>query len=298
MPRMKGTILPSTGEATNSDSRGSLGRSDCGAPGRELLRLCDILRLHEFPRDLTFEGAPQSVMKFLYSFAFVLFAAALVQVRCGAGAPSASQTSANSQWVLTWSDEFNARDGSAPDPAKWSIEVNGKGGGNHELEYYTERPQNVHIENGNLVIAAIKETYTGPDGTRDYTSARLTSVGFDQIYGRFEARIKIPRGQGMWPAFWMLGKISAKSAGRSAAKSTSWKISEISRPQSMAPFTAPATRARQAPPRRTLCKRRLRGRLSPLCRRMGTRRRPFLRGRQSLRPRDSAQSAAGQTVGV
>jgi beta-glucanase (GH16 family) len=123
----------------------------------------------------------------------------------GAGAPARSQTSANGQWVLAWSDEFNAPDGSAPDPAKWSLQTSGKVS-NHELEYYTDRPQNVHIENGNLVITAIKETYTGPDATREYTSARLTSVGFDQIYGRFEARIKIPRGQGMWPAFWLLGQ--------------------------------------------------------------------------------------------
>lgn len=151
-------------------------------------------------------------MKFHYSFAFVLIAAALVQGSHGAGAPSRSQTSANGQWVLTWSDEFNAPDGSAPDPAKWSIEVSGKGGGNHELEYYTDRSQNVHIENGNLVITALKETYTGADGTRDYTSARLTSLGFDQIYGRFEARIKIPRGQGMWPAFWLLGQ-NARQVG-------------------------------------------------------------------------------------
>ena len=110
-------------------------------------------------------------------------------------------------WTLSWSDEFNGRDGSSPDPSKWVVETGGNGFGNRELEYYTSRPQNVQIKGGSLVITVAKETYTGPDRvTRSYTSARLKTKGkFDQAYGRFEARIKIPRGQGMWPAFWMLG---------------------------------------------------------------------------------------------
>ncbi|HKV25583.1 MAG TPA: glycoside hydrolase family 16 protein [Candidatus Acidoferrum sp.] len=112
-----------------------------------------------------------------------------------------------SPWVLSWSDEFSGPNGSAPDPSKWTYDLGGKGWGNRELEAYTNRPQNVHIENGNLVITALKENYTGADGiTRDYTSARLKTLGhFAQAYGRIEARIKIPAGQGMWPAFWMLG---------------------------------------------------------------------------------------------
>jgi beta-glucanase (GH16 family) len=108
---------------------------------------------------------------------------------------------------MVWSDEFNAADGSTPDPSKWNFETGGNGFGNQELEYYTSRPQNAQILNGNLVITALKENYTGPDGvSRNYTSARLnTSSKFQQAYGRFEASIKIPYGQGMWPAFWMLG---------------------------------------------------------------------------------------------
>ena len=115
-------------------------------------------------------------------------------------------------WTLTWSDEFNQPDGSPPDPAKWKIEINGNGGGNKELEYYTARPQNLRVKNGNLEMIAVKETYTGADGvTRNYTSARLNTKGkFDQAYGRFEARIKIPYGQGVWPAFWMLGNDDGK----------------------------------------------------------------------------------------
>ena len=110
-------------------------------------------------------------------------------------------------WTLTWSDEFNPPDGSPPDPTKWKIESGGNGWGNKELEYYTARPQNLRIRNGSLEMIALKETYSGADGvTRNYTSARLNTAGqFDQTYGRFEARIKIPYGQGVWPAFWMLG---------------------------------------------------------------------------------------------
>jgi beta-glucanase (GH16 family) len=111
------------------------------------------------------------------------------------------------KWQLVWSDEFSGPAGSLPDAAKWTLEVSGHGFGNDELEYYTARPENIHVENGNLVITARKESFTGSDGvTREYTSGRLnTAKKFDQQYGRFEARIKIPKGQGIWPAFWLLG---------------------------------------------------------------------------------------------
>ena len=108
-------------------------------------------------------------------------------------------------YTLVWSDEFNT--GSTPDSSKWTYDIGGNGWGNNELEYYTNRPQNVQITNGNLVITALKETYTGKDGvTRNFTSARLKTQGlFTQAYGRFESRIKLPAGQGIWPAFWALG---------------------------------------------------------------------------------------------
>lgn len=110
-------------------------------------------------------------------------------------------------WKLTWSDEFNGPDNSAIDPRKWTQEVGGNGWGNRELEYYTARKSNARIQNGALVITALKETYKGADGVeRAYTSARLmTKNKFAQKYGRFEARLKIPYGQGIWPAFWLLG---------------------------------------------------------------------------------------------
>ena len=110
-------------------------------------------------------------------------------------------------YKLAWGDEFSGPDGASPDSSKWTYDVGGNGWGNNELEYYTNRTQNAQVKGGNLVITAQKETYTGSDGvTRNYTSARLKTQGlFSQAYGRFEARIKIPAGQGMWPAFWMLG---------------------------------------------------------------------------------------------
>jgi len=113
----------------------------------------------------------------------------------------------NAGWILTWSDEFNGANGSSPDSTKWVVESGGNGWGNDELEYYTARSQNVHQENGNLVIEAVKERFNGSDGVqREYTSARLKTEGlFRQQYGRFEARIQIPAGKGLWPAFWMLG---------------------------------------------------------------------------------------------
>ena len=110
-------------------------------------------------------------------------------------------------WKLVWSDEFNSPDASPVDTTKWVSESGGNGWGNQELEYYTARPENAFEQGGNLVIKVLQEKYTGADGvTRDYTSARLKTLGkFSQKYGRFEARIKIPEGQGIWPAFWMLG---------------------------------------------------------------------------------------------
>ena len=126
---------------------------------------------------------------------------------CQATAGDLSPQAAESRWTLVWSDEFNGPDGSRPDAAKWNFEVGGNGWGNQELQYYTSRPENSFVRGGNLVIQALKESFTGPDHvTRNYTSARMTTQGlFEQAYGRFEARLKIPRGQGIWPAFWLLG---------------------------------------------------------------------------------------------
>ena len=117
-------------------------------------------------------------------------------------------------YTLVWSDEFKGKEGSLPDASKWTYDIGGSGWGNHELEFYTNRAENARIEDGKLVITVRQEPYTGPDGAKfNYTSARLKTEGlFSQAYGRFEARIKLPAGQGIWPAFWMLGE-NIPSAG-------------------------------------------------------------------------------------
>ncbi len=105
-------------------------------------------------------------------------------------------------WTLVWSDEFAQPDGSAPDSTKWGYDVGGTGWGNNELECYTSRTNNARVEGGQLIIEARQERYRG----KNYTSARLLTKGkWSWTYGRIEARIKIPRGQGLWPALWMLG---------------------------------------------------------------------------------------------
>jgi beta-glucanase (GH16 family) len=111
---------------------------------------------------------------------------------------------------LTWSDEFNGAAGTGPDSSKWARDTGGGGFGNNELEYYTTGTANVAQDgNGHLVITARRENPAGYScwyGSCQYTSARLKTQGrFTQAYGRFEARLRIPRGQGLWPAFWMLG---------------------------------------------------------------------------------------------
>lgn len=119
-------------------------------------------------------------------------------------------------WVLTWSDEFNTADGTQPDPSKWTYDLGdgtsagSPGWGNAELESYTNNTQNVVIQGGNLAITARVSTDASLmcNGTVcGYTSGRIHTQGkFSQTYGRFEARIKIPSGSGVWPAFWMMGE--------------------------------------------------------------------------------------------
>jgi beta-glucanase (GH16 family) len=113
---------------------------------------------------------------------------------------------------LAFKDEFNKTANAPVDTEKWTTEIGGGGWGNQERQYYTNSIENAsHDGQGSLVIKAIKLTppltlscWYGPC---QYTSARLiTKQKFDRKYGRFEARIKIPAGRGLWPAFWMLGK--------------------------------------------------------------------------------------------
>lgn len=113
-----------------------------------------------------------------------------------------TQTVVNHYTRLVMSDEFNT-DG-APDSSLWTYDIGrGQNGwGNNELQYYTDRPENIKVEDGMLHIIARQEAFEGAG----YTSARIKTQGlFERTYGRFEARIKLPWGQGIWPAFWLLG---------------------------------------------------------------------------------------------
>ncbi|MEN8008040.1 MAG: glycoside hydrolase family 16 protein [Candidatus Krumholzibacteriota bacterium] len=106
------------------------------------------------------------------------------------------------EYGLIWQDEFEGPAGELPDPAKWVFDI-GTDWGNLQLEYDTDRAENVYLDGaGNLAITAREEEFEG----QPYTSGRIKTKGlFERTRGRFEARIKLPIGQGIWPAFWLLG---------------------------------------------------------------------------------------------
>ncbi len=105
---------------------------------------------------------------------------------------------------LVWCEEF---DQPALNMNNWSYVIGGSGFGNGEWEFYTDRPENIRIENNQLVIEIRKEDYEH----RHYTSARITTKGKQEFtYGRFEARIKTPGSKGIWPAFWMNGNTNGQ----------------------------------------------------------------------------------------
>ena len=112
----------------------------------------------------------------------------------------------HSDWKLIWSDEFNGPRNTLPDSSKWTFDLGGGGFGNRELETYTNNLDNISQDGeGHLEIRALKT----PSGA--FTSARIKTQGkFEVTHGKIEARIKIPSGQGIWPAFWMLGNDIAK----------------------------------------------------------------------------------------
>ncbi|MBA7574960.1 hypothetical protein ES708_16776 [subsurface metagenome] len=100
---------------------------------------------------------------------------------------------------LVWSDEFDYT--GTPDNTKWSFDIGGDGWGNNEAQYYTNRLENAKVENGKLIITALKESY----GSNLYTSARLaTRNKGDWLYAMVEVKAKLPEGIGTWPAIWML----------------------------------------------------------------------------------------------
>jgi beta-glucanase (GH16 family) len=115
---------------------------------------------------------------------------------------SALPLAAQDGWKLTWADEFVAPAGTSPDASKWTNDLGATGWGNRELQEYTKSTENVfHDGEGHLIIRVLAKPGGG------YTSARLKTTGlFAPTYGKIEARLRIPFGQGIWPAFWMLGE--------------------------------------------------------------------------------------------
>ena len=131
-------------------------------------------------------------MRFLHSF---LVVAALAAGSC-------TSPTNSGEWKLVWEDDFEGPAGTAPNATNWKYDI-GTDWGNAQLEYDTDRLENVALDgSGNLLITARRESYMG----RQYTSGRITTAGKREFtYGRYEARIRAPIGQGIWPAFWLLG---------------------------------------------------------------------------------------------
>ncbi len=132
-----------------------------------------------------------------FSILLVICLVSFCKKSTGLGNTTTFPPNDTSTYQLVWSDEF---DETNIDTGVWNFETGGSGWGNHEQEYYQQ--QNATIENGNLIITAKKESV----GSNNYTSSRMTTQGKKEFeFGRIEARIKMPVGQGFWPAFWLLG---------------------------------------------------------------------------------------------
>lgn len=135
----------------------------------------------------------------------------------GASSPPAEQPLApleGAGWELVWADEF---DGTALDRSKWTPEQSCWGGGNNERQCYTDRPENIAVDGGMLLLRARKERFAGParppeiadwnnpTQVQSHTSGKVRTIGLHAWrYGRIEARAKVPAGQGTWPAIWMM----------------------------------------------------------------------------------------------
>ncbi|KAA0989519.1 glycoside hydrolase family 16 protein [Dyadobacter sp. UC 10] len=129
-------------------------------------------------------------------FAFV----AIASLACSRVAVTAQDKPYAFATTPSWQDEFDYS--GKPDPAKWSYDLGDHGWGNNELQNYTDKLENAKVENGHLIITAIKEK----SGKAGYSSARIVSKGKgDFLYGKIEVKAKLPTGRGTWPAIWTLG---------------------------------------------------------------------------------------------
>ena len=142
-------------------------------------------------------------MRHLLRFNFLIFIAVFALSGCG----TENEPEDNAYTDIVWQDEFDV-DGSV-DSDRWIFDIGTgeeifgqPGWGNNERQYYTDRPENIRVEDGMLNITAREELFEGSS----YTSAKILTRGvFEKTFGRFEARIQLPFGQGIWPAFWLLG---------------------------------------------------------------------------------------------
>ena len=142
-------------------------------------------------------------MRRLKSLASAALMASMVATGLVVAAPGAAQA------AVVWNEDFNGASGQGVDTSKWNFDTGGGGFGNSELEYYNSGTSNVHQDGqGHLVIEARRESggHSCWYGTCQWTSGRIQTAGkFTQLYGHIEARIQVPKGNGLWPAFWMLG---------------------------------------------------------------------------------------------
>ncbi|MEU4744472.1 family 16 glycosylhydrolase [Actinosynnema sp. NPDC023658] len=141
----------------------------------------------------------------------VLLAFSGLAVPAAQAAPATNAAADVGTMAVTFAEEFNGAAGTRVDASKWNTEVGNNNGNNREHQYYTSSASNAAMDGaGNLVITARKENpgnYNCWYGSCLYTSARINTAGkFTTTYGKVEARMKMPRGRGMWPAFWMLGQ--------------------------------------------------------------------------------------------
>ena len=154
-----------------------------------------------------FQTVPSGIVTYKYPAAGTYTVNVIAKSSSGQTLAKSISISVNVLSSLVWSEEFN--NAGAPDPSKWGYDLGAGGWGNNELEYYTDRVDNVSVSGGTLKITAKKEAYNGSA----YTSARLlTKNKFSFKYGKLEIRAKLPAGAGTWPALWMLGNNSSTVA--------------------------------------------------------------------------------------